>query len=220
MITAPTPAAPRRKVGILEFIGKHKATVEAVTVLAEKVGQKNIKPAVDLKFKVTVPNAKLHELDPTLYGFCFHNSGRNSGTLEGIQVVSGEPNLTPAFVKMGAQLGWQYEQTGCTLKVYQGPGAKPKLTLKDCTVKKLTIDGHEGGSTDWFFHVYSADVDEDVMGQLGVLKALDRDIELEAPDLVSAQKDLTEEDDDNPEAAMQRAHGASVTPIKAGGTKH
>jgi hypothetical protein len=195
-----------RKVGMLEIIGKQKATFDAIVALAEKLGQKKTKPALDLKLKVTLPNAKLRELDDTLYDFCYFNSGKGSGQLEGISVVSGEPNLRPAIVRMGGGFAWEYEQTGCTLKVYVGPGGKPKIVLKDCTVKKIGVVCHEGGSTDWTFHVYSAAVDEDIVGQLGVLKAVDRDIELEAPDLLTKQRDLADEEDPlTPETALAGA---------------
>jgi hypothetical protein len=115
---------------------------------------------------------------------------------------------------MGGSFPWEYEQTGYTLNLYQGPGGKPKVKLKDCKVSKISVTCHEGGTTDWEFFVYSADVDEDSGGLLVLLKAQERDIELIAPDLLSstsAQKDLTEDEDDNPLAAMQR--GATVTTL-------
>jgi hypothetical protein len=216
MITAPAAEVQRRtKVGIFELIGKTPVTFDKVEGLAEKLGQKKTKPALTMKLTARLANAKLRELDESLYAFCYFNSGKNSGQLEGIQVVSGEPNLTPAIVRMGGGFPWEYEQTGYVMKLYEGPGGKPKITLKDCKVSKIHVTCHEGGTTDWEFFVYSADVDEDSAGKIVLLKAQDRDIELVAPDLLTkAQRDLTDdEDQDDPEKAMQRAHGATVTPI-------
>lgn len=203
MSAAGTKPAAARKLGVFELIGKTPATFDAIVALAEKLGQKKTKPALDIKLKASLPNSKLRELDETLYDFCYFNSGKNTGQLEGISVVSGEPNLRPALVRMGGGFAWEYEQTGCTLKVFVGPGGKPKIVLKDCTVKKIAVQCHEGGTTDWVFHVYSAAVDEDIVGQLGVLKACDRDIELEAPDLLTKQRDLADEEEPlSPEAAL------------------
>lgn len=55
---------------------------------------------------------------------------------------------------------------------------------------------------DHFFQFYTADVDEETIGALGVLKSLERDIELTAPEVISAQKDLIEKE--TPEQALAK----------------
>lgn len=209
-----TTTTPSKKAGIFELIGKTKATFTSIVGQAEKLGQKNTKPAAVLRLSVRVPNAKLKEISPELYDFCYYNSGKNTGSLEGIQVVSGEPNLTPWILKMGTSFDWEYEQSGCTFKLYEGGGGKPKHTMGSCTINKLAITCHEGGSTDWEFNVYTSDLDHDVAGDLLMLKMQERDIEVVAPDLVSQQQSLTEEE--TPIGALTKAQEKAA----AGAAKH
>jgi hypothetical protein len=170
-----------------ELIGKTKSTVEAINILSEKLGQKDVKPAVCVSFKTSLPNSSLNMLGPTVLPFLYENTGKNTGQLEGIQVVSNLPNLTPAAAMLGA-LDWDYEQTGCKLTIYQGASGHADIKLKDGEVRKIKTVQNEGGTVDWFWQFYTADVDEDTLGALGVLKSLERDLEVTAPEMISKKQ--------------------------------
>jgi hypothetical protein len=192
-----------------ELIGKSKATITAIEILSLKMGQVDVRPAVCISFKVPLPNARLTMLDASLRDFLYENNvgkSNTTATLEGVEVVSDKPNLTAAASALGA-LTWDYEQTGCALRIYNGATGAGDIKLGDGEVRKLKIDPKEGGTVDHYFQFYTADVDGDTIGELAVLKSLERDIELTAPEIISAQKDLDEEDE-TPEAALAKTQPA------------
>jgi hypothetical protein len=191
-----------------ELIGKHAATITAIDILCLKMGQTDVQPAVCLSIKVALPNSKLSMLDPTLQRFLYEKDGPaspNTNTLAGIEPVSDLPDLTAAAKAIGA-MGWEYEQTGCKLKIYSGATGHANLTLKDGTVRKLKLDPQQGGTVDHVFQFYTADVDAETIGELGVLKSLERDIELTAPEIISQQTTIEEAGDEvqTPERALQK----------------
>jgi hypothetical protein len=192
------PAAKR-----FELIGKHKSTITSIDILSLKMGQTDVKPAVCVSFKTPMPNKEvLPMFSPKLLDFMYENSGRNTDTIDGVAPVSDKPNLTAEAIALGP-LDWDYEQTGCKLVVYEG---NSKRTLAGGTVRKVKLAGNEGGTVDTFWQFYSAEnVDDEVIGHLGVLKSLERDVELVAPEIISAQKTIDEAGD----------AGTTVTPIEA-----
>lgn len=193
----------------LELIGKTKATVVDIDIQSLKMGQTDVQPAVCLTLKVPVPNAKLSMLNETLLDFLYTNTAgkpKSQQQLEGVEVVSDKPNLTPAAEALGA-LDWEYDQTGCALKIYNGATGHSDIKLKDGTVRKVKVVPHEGGTVDLTFQFYTADVDAETIGELGILKSLERDVEMTAPEIVSQQKTIDDQHQDSPEQAMQRAHG-------------
>lgn len=190
-----------------ELIGRTKATVEAITILSEKLGQKDVKPAVCISFKTPRPNSALDMFDKTLRPFLYSKAATASSIkqaqLDGVEVVSDMPNLTDAASRIGT-INWEYEQTGCTLRVYHGATGRADIKLKDGTVKKVQLECNEGGTVDVYWQFYTANVDAETIGELGILKSLERDIELTAPEIISSkQKDLAEQP------------GGTVTPIDA-----
>jgi hypothetical protein len=193
-----------------ELIGKSKATVVDIDIQAMKMGQVDVQPAVCLTLRVPRPNAALSMIDATLRDFLYANNAgkpKVQAQLEGVEVVSDKPNLTPAAEALGA-IHWEYEQSGCSLKIYNGVSGHGDIKLKDGTVRKLKLEPKEGGTVDCTFQFYTSDVDAETIGELGVLKSLERDIELTAPEIISAQKDIEEED--TPEKAARRAHGVGA----------
>lgn len=185
-----------------ELIGKTKATLQSIEILSLKMGQTDTKPAVALSFKVTRSNDALNMLDPALRPLLFTKGNPNKAdqaTLDGVQPVSDLNQLTDVAQRMGT-IAWDDEQTGSALVLYHGIGKKPKMILRDATLKKLKFDNLEGGAVDFFFQVHSADVDAEVIGELGVLKSHDIDIEFTAPELVT-QKQIG--DDDKPKGGVQ-----------------
>lgn len=217
----------------IEFIGKKKATLEDVDVQSLKVGQTDIKPAVCLHVKVPLPNSCLAMFDANALAFLYQKEGPNGAkqkTLDGIQVVSEFSQLTDAAVALGA-LNWDGEQTGCTLHIHLGIDDRPKIVLRDGTTNKYKTVCHQGGTVDVYLRFYTTDVDAEVLGELGVLKNHDLDIELTVPDAISSkQKDLVTDNQDkapagtplSPEAAFAKAaktdKADSSTPV-AKGTK-
>lgn len=201
----------------IELIGKTKATIQAIEILSLKMGQTDVKPAVCISLKVPLPNSALAMLDPTLRDFLYEASPgkkQTTGTLEGVEVVSDKPNLTLAATALGA-LNWEYEQTGCSLLIYNGATGHGNIKLTDGTVRKVKVDPKEGGTVDHYLQFYTAEVDAETIGDLGVLKSLERDVELSAPEIVSQQKTLDEQE--TPEQALAKTvkGGKKQTPGEA-----
>lgn len=194
----------------IEFIGKTKATITAIDIQSLKMGQTDVKPAVCIHFKVTQANSTLSMFDKKLLSFLFEkgNGASTQQALEGIPVVSELPQLTAIAQALGA-INWDGEQTGSTLKIYQGVTGDQDLKLGDCTVRKVKITPMEGGGVDYDFQVYTSDVDQETIGALGVLKSLTRDIELEAAQAVSAKQRTLDDGKDEkkltPAAALEKS---------------
>lgn len=191
----------------IEFTGKTKATIADVDIQSLKQGQTDVKPAVALTLKLMRPNATLAMLDKNLQGFLFKKASTDAAkqaTLDGVDVVSDLPSLTPLALALGA-LHWEGEQTGSTLVIYQGVTGDQDIKLSDCTVRKVKIDPKEGGAVEWTYQVYTSDVDQETIGALGVLKSLERDIELTPAAVADKQADLADEKfKDTPEKALRR----------------
>ncbi len=180
----------------LSFVPKHKAVIADIDIQSLKQGQTDVVPAVCLTLKMTLANSTLNLLDPTLLPFLFEKglpAAAQQQVLDGVPVVSDLPQLTDAAVALGS-LHWEEEQTGATLKIYEGVTGDRDITLSDCTVRKLKLDPREGGAVDWRLEVYTSDVDQDTIGALAVLKSLTRDIELTAAEPASQQRTLDDSD--------------------------
>jgi len=180
----------------LSFVPKHKAVIADIDIQSLKQGQTDVVPAVCLTLKMTLANSTLNLLDPTLLPFLFEKglpAAAQQQVLDGVPVVSDLPQLTDAAVALGS-LHWEEEQTGATLKIYEGVTGDRDITLSDCTVRKLKLDPREGGAVDWRLEVYTSDVDQDTIGALAVLKSLTRDIELTAAEAASQQRTLDDSD--------------------------
>jgi hypothetical protein len=187
----------------IEFTGKTKATIVDVDIQSLKMGQTDVKPAVSLHLRFTLANSTLKMLDKNLLPFLFEKSSGKieQKTLDGIAVVSELPQLTDLAIALGA-LNWDGEQTGCTLMIYQGVTGDQDIRLQDCTVRKIKIEPNEGGSVEWHMQVYTSDVDQEIIGALGVLKSLERDVELTPPSAASEKQRSIDD-------------GATLTPEKA-----
>lgn len=120
--------------------------------------------------------------------------------------ISDYPALSPIAEALGA-LNWDGEQTGAKLRIYQGVTGDLDIALDDCTVRKVKIDPREGGAVDWKFEVYTSDVNQDTIGALGVLKSLERDIELIAAEPVKQRRIEEKGEKNTPEKALAGAVG-------------
>lgn len=173
-----------------ELIGKQKATLTDIDPQSLKQGQTDLKPAVALTIKVTMANTSMNMLHKSLRTFFYEKAPASKeiqGTLDGVAPVSDLAALTEPANWLGAQQ-WAEEQTGCKLVIHLGVST---ITLKDGTLQKLRFECKEGGAVDWRFVFYTAtDLDAETLGDLCVLKNHDLDIELTAPELISAQKDV------------------------------
>lgn len=194
----------------IEFVPKVKATITDIDIQSLKRGQTDVEPAVCLHLKITQANHTLAMLGKNLLPFLYQK-GMDHATqqvLEGVPVVSDYPSLSPEAVALGA-LSWDGEQTGATLKIYQGVTGDQDITLNDCTVRKVKIDPKEGGAVDYHLQVWTSDVDQETIGALGVLKSLDRDVELVAAE-VAQQRTIDDGAGDKqltPAKALEKAAG-------------
>jgi hypothetical protein len=172
-----------------ELVGKHRAKLTEVNIQSVKLGQTELKPAISLRWKVTLANDKLKMLDPTLLPFLYQKSSaaKAQGTLDGVPVVSDMPQLTEAARRAGS-LGWKDEQTGCKLNVYQGVTGDRNIQLTDGTRTIQKIDPKEGGTVDVTFDYDAADLDAETMGDLAVLKNHELDIELTVPEILQPRQ--------------------------------
>ncbi|WP_212745121.1 hypothetical protein, partial [Hydrogenophaga sp. 2FB] len=195
----------------IEFIGKTKATITAIDIQSLKMGQTDVKPAVCIHFRITQANSTLSMFDKNLLRFLFEkgNGASTQQALEGIPVVSEFAQLTEIAQKLGA-FNWDGEQTGSTLKIYQGVSGHEDIKLSDCTVRKPKITPMEGGGVDYDFQVYTSDVDQETIGALGVLKSLTRDIELEAAQPVSNKQRTIDDGKDEKKLTPAQALAKSV----------
>lgn len=217
-----------------ELIGKHKAKLVKVDIQSAKRGQTDVVPAVALTFETALPNSYLNMLDNGLLPLLYEKGASSAqGTLDGISVVSDMPALTRAASRLGT-LSWDDEQTGSGLVIYQGISGDGDIRLKGGAVTVKKIEAHEGGAWDATVLYYTEDIDAETLGNLGVLKSHDVDIEITAAAVV--QRSIEESDDtkkdantnplpfdadkpgaaespfpSTPEAALAAASGVTVT---------
>lgn len=200
-----------------ELISKTKATLVDIDIQSLKMGQTEVVPAVALSFKVTLANSALAMLDKALLTFLYAkgNSGAAAqATLDGVEVVSEFPSLTPAAVMLGDLSPKEgNEQTGCKLHIHVGATGHADIKLVDGTATVKKISPKEGGAVDFLVVFYTSDVDAEVLGELGVLKSHDLDIELAAPELISAQKRIDGATTADGKGTVA-ANPGTVTPIK------
>lgn len=145
-----------------------------IKILAKKNGQKELTPAVQLRFMVELPNSALVMFDPALREFLYEkteqgDAGGDQATLEGVPEVSELPNLTRAANQLGA-LQWAGGVVGATLHIDHGLGGASDMDLQDCEVSKFKIDPKEGGTCQISFTVDAIGVDERTFGKLSLLK--------------------------------------------------
>jgi hypothetical protein len=172
------------------LVPKTKSTLVDIDIQSLKKGQTEVVPAVALTFKTTLANDKLALLDVSLLGFLYekNSAAQTQGTLDGVPVVSSMPSLTAAAKALGA-LSWDGEQTGCKLVIYQGATGAADIHLKDGEVDKVKLDPKEGGAVDFTWRFYTAAVDAETLGELGVLKSHEVDVELTLPEALQQQID-------------------------------
>lgn len=145
-----------------------------IKILAKKNGQKELTPAVQLRFMVELPNSALLMFDPSLRTFLYEKldiseSSGDQATLEGVPEVSELPNLTRAANQLGP-LQWAGGCTGAILHIDHGLGGASDMDLQDCEISKFKIDPKEGGTCQVFFTVDATGVDERTFGKLSLLK--------------------------------------------------
>jgi len=176
-----------------------KAKLLDVVVLSQKNRQPDENPGAKLTVELALPNHALSYFDGHLKGFLFTKNGGQSPkakqeTLEGVEVVSDMPNLSPAGAKLGA-LKWRHELTGYDLVVDLGMGTKrSNLEIADCVLSGWKITPKEGGSVLVKVNIESANISEAGFGKLAKLKSREINILLTPPEV--DQRDV--EDDDVP----------------------
>jgi hypothetical protein len=183
----------------IEFIPKHHAKILAIEPLSEKRGQTDLLPAVAVTLRLALPTERLNILDASLRDFLFVAAEKKQGELEPTLT------LTDAAKAIGA-FGWDGEQTGTKLNVYFGISGDMNFKLTDGVISKVKVVPRDGG-WDLELRYYSAkDIDEEVIGGLGVLKNHDVDIEIVPPESIDKQPDLVDQSQqETPEKALAKA---------------
>jgi hypothetical protein len=197
-----------------ELIGKTKAKFTKVQPFCIKLGQKDTRPAAQLRVMATVSNAILDKFSPGLREFLFEKakgSEKVQKQLDGVEVISDLPNLREPGVKLGA-LHWDDEQTGCTLVIDR---AIDPIRLPDCKIDKFKIASRDGGSVQVFFTATTGEIDRDTAGDLLLMHQADVVIELTAPEIISQQQDLDDADQETPEEALAKTAGKGGRQTKA-----
>lgn len=200
-----------------ELIGKKRAKLLEVFVDSLKLGQTELRPALILRLRVTLPNDCLNMLDDSLLPFLYRkNEGSKvQGALEGVPVVSDMPTLTEAGKRLKS-VAWKEEYAGTTLTVhkgmYQGAEVSENIVLTDGKRTILKATPKEGGTVDVVFDYWTGDIDGDTIGEIGVLKNHDLDIELtnQVAAALIKQASIQEVDDGpgsprTPEEALERS---------------
>jgi hypothetical protein len=184
---------------MFELCGKHQLTILNVDPQQQKLGQKDMRPAVRLRVRVTGDNTILNQFDTVLRDVMFeaNTAAQTQGALEGIPVVSDRPQLTKFAKAIGESLNWEYKQGGTALRLYQGITGDMNIFPPKGDVEKFKFSLHEGGTVDVDFDYYCADIDVDTMGELSVLVKHTVPGELLAPEVPQQQGDIIagEEDD-------------------------
>ncbi|RYF46535.1 MAG: hypothetical protein EOO27_39195 [Comamonadaceae bacterium] len=158
-----------------------------IKILAKKNGQKELTPAVQLRFMVELPNSALQMFDPALRTFLYEKleedgAAGDQATLDGVPEVSELPNLTRAANQLGA-LQWAGGMFGASLYIDHGLGGASDMELRDCEVSKFKIDPKEGGTCQISFTVDAAGVDERTFGKLSLLKKHEFPIGVRGPEV-------------------------------------
>jgi hypothetical protein len=196
----------------LEFIGKTKAKIMDVKPFAIKAGQKDSITAIQIKMVATVSNEVFAQLDPALRKLLYEKAPQGAKAqkqLEGVQVVTDLPMLSQTGLKLG-RLKWGGEQTGCKLKVDYGlGGTRSDQLFKDTTIKAISLDPKEGGTTMVYFTAVSPDVQHGTFDDMALMYKRETLIELEAPTVAPVQQTIGED-----EGGLQDA-GEELTPQKA-----
>lgn len=197
-----------------ELVGKQRLKLLNVLPMQKKAGQKDLKPAVQLRLRWRTQATALDMIDPVLRPLLFKKGDPVAvvkkppaqGELAGVPPKPPKLELTDAGVALRT-LNWKYEARGCKFVLYEG---SVKLTLKDCEVKSsLKLTALEADTVEIEFDVHCDDIDADTLGELGVRKQHDVEGELTMPeppaDLASEGKGIQE---DTPLGALKRGAGA------------
>lgn len=165
--------------------------------------------AVDLSLSGNFPNSALTMLHAALLPAMFTQAGPAAS--DDVQremdlPVADLPNMR--FSKLGYPLKWDLEIMGATLSIHYGAG-KP-IVLSLCKVKDFRVTPLEGGTVEIAFKLScAANIDEKILGKLGIMSGTDIEVTLIEPKAEGAAPPLTETPFKEPPAS------GKVTPIKA-----
>ncbi|GAP37341.1 hypothetical protein [Piscinibacter sakaiensis] len=190
-----------------------KCRVNDVRVLAAKNRKPNDPPGGQILLSASLPCAQLAMFDGFLPGMLFRRAdgkGKPQGELDGMEGM--ELTTIGDHVK---RMGWQYEQTGCTLEIDYGAGGHgSNIRLVDCKVHRVSFAPRDGGSVVVQWTVDAPGLEAQAWAKLPGLKATDVQLTMRGPALDDSQADL--EDDDPP--APKRGRGRPPkTPDAAAG---
>ena len=145
----------------------------------EEIHGKEMVPAIDLALSQKGPNTLLDNLHPELRRALFRAGKNTSGQLD--MPIDDMPHIR--VPSLGMPLDVAYEQTGCSLRVAYGSGGKSDVVLGLVKLHKMKIAGiAEGGAVELQYTLScSNEINEKIIGRLGILGGHDISITLEAP---------------------------------------
>jgi hypothetical protein len=173
----------------------------------EQVHGKDLIPAIDLTISQKGPASLLDMIHPRLREALFM-AGKDGAPVAqqaldvGIDVL---PNIRVPSIEMPIVLG--YEQTGHGLRVHYGANEKAHVVLSLVKFHKLKINSLvEGGSCELHYTLSCAnEINEKVIGKLGILGGHDIVISLDAPEVQP-----------EPDAAAQQARKEAEAQVSPG----
>lgn len=174
----------------LELMQKTRATITAIEPLREKRGQTDSVAAVGLSVLVPMQRETIAMVSPKLHDFLWQvvKNPKEPPLVEGEKVYE----LTEEAKAIG-NFGYGTELTGYRILIYWGAGINPLVRLQDGKVSKVKVSP-EDTKWDLEFRFYSAkDIDEEVLGHLGVLKSVDVEIEIIPPKMADNQPSLLDQ---------------------------
>lgn len=218
----------------MKFAIENFASVKlnSVNFRSELHGEDHV-PAADIGVTMDAPNTVLSYFDGALLSALYYCSAASSGqeVIEGVDKVL--PNLR--FPKLATPLKWNDSGKGYYLEVDYGLGPdESNIELDLCTVGEFRLTPKEGGTVEVKFRVQvsGSPLTEKVCGKLASLIQQEVKIQL-LPPQTPAQDDGEPEvkpptsaddvsralfkdgddDQDNPEKAMLRAHGGAPAEV-------
>jgi hypothetical protein len=212
---------------MLTLASNTKSKVKNTTTLSLKLGQKEIKRSIAVRFETKLLNEALDQLSPGLRAMLFQKTSTDPNSqkakqqnVPGTDTIS-DSSLTTIAQKM-VEFHWNEEQTGCKLLIDLGTGhPKSNIVLDSGTVKKIKVRPEEGGGVRlWFtFHADPTEsMDATLLGKLHDLKDRDVYIQLAGPEV--KQDELPTGSTVTPSQAWAGADAAAKGKNGAGAAKH
>lgn len=154
----------------------------------EEIHGKDMIPAIDLSCSYKAPAAVLDMMHPQLREALFTNKPTKAGDSLDLP-IDDMPFVRAPLIEMPLNL--DYEMAGCGLRVHYGASEKSHVVLALVRAHKFKlVERVEGGMVELQFTLSCANqIDEKVIGKLGILGGHDIAITLTAPEMEDEKAD-------------------------------